>query len=160
MKKTLMLSAVLLALAAMTSCGNKNDYKELIVGKWEVKTSYHWYHDLTDESLSSEATYTLPDTNYIGYDSAEFHADGTMQWHMSDRYVSEGMFTDPYRNFDWLINGDSLFVYIGTIENGSKYAIKALDNKTLIIEEYTNNEHPEYSHHHWEQIHRYTLNRQ
>ena len=44
----------------MTACSKKND--KLIVGKWEVKTYYYWNHDLTDESLSEEATITLPDT--------------------------------------------------------------------------------------------------
>ena len=69
------LAASLIALAALTSCGGKDNsgYKELIAGKWVVKSYYHWYHDFTDESLSSERTYTLSDTDYIGYDSAEFN---------------------------------------------------------------------------------------
>ena len=161
MKKSVILCAVVFALTAMTGCGDKEKpgYKDLIVGQWEVTTYYHWYHDFTDESLS-EVTYTLPDTTYQGYDAAMFNADGTTRWHMSDRWVSQGMYTDPYRNFEWRIDGDTLLVSPDWVaDNISKYAIKKLDNTTLVIEKYLNNEHPEYSHHHWEQIHRYTFRR-
>ena len=91
MKKTLIIFATFFALVAMIACNDKTDYKELIVGKWEVKTCYHWYHDLTDEIWSSEESYTLPDTNYIGYDAIEFNADKTSRWHRSDLYVQQGM---------------------------------------------------------------------
>ena len=104
MKKLLTLSTVLLVLAVMTACSKKND--KLIVGKWEVTTYYHWDHDLTDESLSEETTFTLPDTSYVGYDWVEFRADGTTLWHMSDLWVHDGMFTDPYRDFEWRTSGD------------------------------------------------------
>ena len=124
------------------------------------KSYYHWYHDFTDESLSSERTYTLSDTNYIGYDSAEFNTTGTMRWHMNDRYVSSGMFSDPYINFEWRIKGDSLFVSPNWVADAiAKYAIKELNSEALVIEQYLDNEHPEYSYHHWEQIHRYTFSR-
>ena len=158
MKKLLTLSTVLLALAVMTACSKKND--ERIVGKWEVKTYYYWNHDLTDESLSEEATITLPDTTYAGYDWVEFREGGTTRWHMSDRWVREGLHTDPYRDFEWRISGDSLLVSSNWVaDNISRYAIKELDSKTLVIEQYTNNGHEEYSHHHREQIHRYTFKR-
>lgn len=156
------LAASLIALAALTSCGGKDNsgYKELIAGKWVVKSYYHWYHDFTDESLSNERTYTLSDTNYIGYDSAEFNTNGTMRWHMNDRYVSSGMFSDPYINYEWRIKGDSLFVSPNWVaDNIAKYAIKELNSEALVIEQHLDNEHPEYSHHHWEQIHRYTFSR-
>lgn len=162
MKKTIMLCATLFALIAMTACGDKEKpgYKDLIVGKWEVKTFYHWTHDFTDESLSGEETYNLPDTMYQGYDLAEFNANGTTRWHMSDRWVSQGMYSDPYRNFDWRIDGDSLFVSPDWVaDNISKYTIKELDSENLVIEEYSNNGHPDYSHHHLEQIRRYTFRR-
>jgi hypothetical protein len=154
--KKILLCTTLIALTAMTACSNKDTfgYDELIVGKWEVSSYYHWCHDFTDESLSGDVTYTLPDTNYIGYDSVEFNADGTMRWHMNDLYVSQGMYSDPYRNFKWHVNGDSLF-----IENETSFEIKVLNSENLAIEYYTNNGHPEYSHHHLEQINRYTFKR-
>lgn len=150
------------ALIAMTACGDKEKpgYKDLIAGKWAVKTYYYGCHDFTDESLSGEVTYTLPDTNYQGYDSAAFNANGTTRWHRSDRWVSQGMYSDPYSNFEWRIDGDSLFVPTNWVaDNISKYAIKKLDGENLVIEEYLNNGHPDYSHHHLEQIHRYTFRR-
>ena len=158
MKKALMIFAALIAAAAMTSCGDK-DNDEQIVGKWALTSYYNQYHDFTDENLSSEDTWTLPDDNYIGYDSAEFKADGTMRWHLNDRYVSEGHFDYHYREYSWHIDGDSLFVYSNTFDDGSKYAIKDLDNKNLVIEEYTNNYPPSYDQHHWEQVNRLTLKR-
>ena len=140
----------------MTGCDpvEHSKYEKLIVGKWEVNTYYHWHHDFTDESLSYEETITPSDTNYIGYDSMEFNTDGTTLWHMSDRYVHDGMFDNPYRTFTWQISDDTLMV-----NSEWKYAIKELNNEKLVIEEYVNNGHEEYGHHHWEQIHRYTLNR-
>jgi hypothetical protein len=96
----------------------------------------------------------------VGYDAAEFYADGTTRWHMSDKYVHDGMFTDPYRHFEWRISGDSLFVSTNWFEGSVlKYAIKELNNETLVIEQYTNNGHSEYSHHHWEQTQCYTFKR-
>jgi hypothetical protein len=156
MRKILILCTALIALTAITACRNKDTfgYDELIIGKWEVTSFYHWNHDFTDESLSGEVTYTLPDSNYIGYDSAEFNADGTMRWHRNDRYVSGGMFTDPYVQYNWHISSDTL--YIG---NETGFEIKILNSENLVIENYTNNGHPEYSHHHLEQISRYTFKR-
>jgi hypothetical protein len=79
---------------------------------------------------------------------------------MSDLYVHDGMYTEPYRHFEWRISGDSLFVSTNWFEGSVlKYAIKELNNETLVIEQYTNNGHPEYSHHHWEQTHCYTFKR-
>lgn len=153
---------MILTIATMVACGKKDipGYKDLIVGQWEVKTYYYWVHDLTDGSQSDEITYTLPDTTYQGYDSAEFNANGTTRWHRSDLWVSQGMYSDPYRNFEWRINGDSLLVSPNwATGNISKYAIKKLDSENLVIEEYSNNGHPDYSHHHLEQIHRYTFHR-
>lgn len=155
MKNLYLICTLLIALVAMTACDPKKpSNEELILGKWEVKTYYHMYHDFTDENCSFEASYTLPDTTYVGYDSIEFNNDGTSQWHMSDLYVSSGMFTDPYKHFNWIIRDDSLIVNCQ-----DKYAIKELNSENLVIEEYVNNGHEEYSHHHWEQIHRYTLKR-
>ena len=156
MKKILIFCTTLIALSAMTACRNKDTfgYDELIVGKWEVASFYHWSHDFTDESLSGEVTYTLPDSNYVGYDSAEFNADGTMRWHRNDRYVDQGLFADSYVQYNWHISGETL--YIG---NETGFVIKVLNSENLVIENYTNNEHPEYSHHHLEQINRYTFKR-
>ena len=148
---------VILGIIAMRACKPRNvdpDFEKLIVGKWEVKTCYHWYHDLTDENLSSEELFTLPDANYIGYDSIEFNADKTSRWHRSDLYVQQGMYDDPYITFNWRIIDDTLIV-----ASQVKYAIKELNKKDLVIEEYANNGGEEYGHHHWEQIHRYTLKR-
>lgn len=158
MKKTLLLCTALIVLTAMTACRNKDTfgYDELIVGKWEVTSFYHWSHDFTDESLSEEVTYTLPDSNYVGYDSTEFNTDGTMRWHRNDRYVEQGLFADPYVQANWHISGDTLFF---GYEDPMVFTIKQLNSENLVIENYTNNGHPEYSHHHLEQIKRYTFKR-
>ena len=146
---------------SMVSC-NKDNQKneELIIGKWDVQTYYNWEHDITCDSYI-ESTYTpATDTNYRGYDASEFYADGTTRWHMSDKYVHDGMFTEPYKYFEWRINGDSLFVSTDwTTDDVARYAIKELDNETLVIEQYTNNGHSVYSHHHLEQTHCYTFKR-
>lgn len=155
MKNLSLIYTLLIALLVMNACDPKKpSNEELIVGKWEVESYYHWYHDFTDESLSFEVSYTLPDTTYVGFDSIEFNADGISHWHMSDLYVSGGMFTDPYKHFSWIIRDDTLIV-----NNEEIFAIKELNSEKLVIEEYVNNGHEEYGHHHWEQIHRYTFNR-
>ena len=157
MKRTPFICMVILGIIALSACkpGNvKPDFEKQIVGKWEVKTYYYWYHDLTDEIWSSEESYTLPDANYIGYDSIEFNADKTSRWHRSDLYVQQGMYDDPYATFNWQIVDDTLI-----IASELKYAIKELNKNNLVIEEYANNGGEQYGHHHWEQIHRYTLKR-
>ena len=143
----------------MVSCNKNNQSKEeLIVGKWDVMTYHGWFHDITLDTSQDITCTPATDTNYVGYDAAEFYADGTTRWHMSDKYVHDGMFTDPYKHFEWRINGDSLFVSTDWFEGSVlKYAIKELNNETLVIEQYTNNGHPEYSHHHWEQTQCYTF---
>ena len=145
----------------MVSCNKNNQSKEeLIVGKWDVMTYHGWFHDFTLDTHQDVTCTPATDPNYVGYDAAEFYADGTTRWHMSDKYVHDGMFTDPYRHFEWRINGDSLFVSTNWFEGSVlKYAIKELNNETLVIEQYTNNGHPEYSHHHWEQTQCYTFKR-
>ena len=145
----------------MVSC-NKNNPKneELIVGKWDVQTYHSWVHDFTLDTHQDVTCTPATDPNYVGYDAAEFYADGTTRWHMSDKYVHDGMFTEPYKYFEWRINGDSLFVSTDwTTDDVARYAIKELDNETLVIEQYTNNGHPEYSHHHLEQTQCYTFKR-
>ena len=145
----------------MVSC-NKNNPKneELIVGKWDVQTYHSWVHDFTLDTHQEVTCTPATDPNYVGYDAAEFYADGTTRWHMSDKYVHDGMFTDPYRDFEWRINGDSLFVSTNwAADDVARYAIKELNNETFVIEQYTNNEHSEYSHHHWEQTQCYTFKR-
>ena len=167
MKKAFVILIVAMAATAMVSCkkdntnnNDKPDYKELVVGKWDVQTYHYWMHDFTMDTYE-DATYTpATDTNYRGYDAAEFYSDGTTRWHMSDLYVHDGMYTEPYRHFEWRISGDSLFVSPNWLEGSVlKYAIKELNKETLVIEQYTNNGHPEYSHHHLEQTHCYTFKR-
>ncbi len=155
MKKVFAIMIVAAFVTTMVSCNKDNQSKEeLIVGKWDVQTYHCWLHDFTMDTYE-DATYTpATDTNYRGYDAAEFYSDGTTRWHMSDLYVHDGMFTEPYRHFEWRISGDSLFV-----STMAHYAIKELNKETLVIEEYMNNGHEEYSHHHLEQIHRYTFKR-
>ena len=123
--------------------------------------TYHgWFHDFTLDTSQDITCTPANDTNYVGYDAAEFYADGTTRWHMSDKYVHDGMFTDPYRHFEWRLSGDSLFVSTNWSDGSVlKYAIKELNNETLVIEQYTNNGHSEYSHHHWEQTQCYTFKR-
>ena len=167
MKKAFVILIVAMAATAMVSCKkdntNNNDkpnYTELIVGNWDVQTCHHWLHDFTDETYADETFTPATDTNYRGYDAAEFYSDGTTRWHMSDLYVHDGMYTEPYRYFEWRITDDSLFVSTNWFEgNVSNYAIKELNKETLVIEEYTNNEHEMYHHHHLEQTHCYTFKR-
>lgn len=161
MKKVFAIMIVAAFVTSMVSC-NKNTPKkeELIVGKWDVLTYHSWLHDFTLDTYQDVTFTPATDTNYVGYDAAEFYAEGTTRWHMSDKYVHDGMFADPYRHFEWRINGDSLFVSIDWVaDNVTRYAIKELNNETLVIELYTNNEHPEYSHHHLEQTQCYTFKR-
>lgn len=156
MKKIAFIGMVILGIVAMIACDPQNvkpSYEKQIVGKWEVKTYYHWYHDFTDEK-TYETLITLPDTNYQGYDSIEFKTDGTSRWHMTDRYVQQGMHDDPYKTFNWQIIDDTLI-----ISSEWKFAIKELNNENLLIEQYMNNGHEEFGHHHLEQIHRYSLKR-
>lgn len=159
MKKPITMLIVAMVAMAMTSCNSDSNYKELIVGKWEVKTYRLWVHDLTDEdpwttgdSYSQEETWNLPDTSYSGYDAAEFNADGTMRWHMSDRMVNEGAFSDPYVDANWYISGDSLII------NETKYAIREIDKETLVIEDYYKVNSYQ-SHHGWERTNCYTFKR-
>ena len=161
MKKVFAIMIVAAFVTTMVSC-NKNNPKneELIVGKWDVQTYHSWVHDFTLDTHQDVTCTPATDPNYVGYDAAEFYADGTTRWHMSDKYVHDGMFTDPYRDFEWRINGDSLFVSTNLeADDVARYAIKELNNGTLVIEQYTNNEHSEYSHHHWEQTQCYTFKR-
>ena len=161
MKKVLAMMIVAAFVTTMVSCNKNNQSKEeLIVGKWDVQTYHSWVHDFTLDTHQDVTCTPATDPNYVGYDAAEFYADGTTRWHMSDKYVHDGMFTEPYKYFEWRINGDSLFVSTDwTTDDVARYAIKELDNETLVIELYTNNEHPEYSHHHLEQTQCYTFKR-
>ena len=161
MKKVFAIMIVAAFVTTLVSC-NKNNPKneELIVGKWDVQTYHSWVHDFTLDTHQDVTCTPATDTNYVGYDAAEFYADGTTRWHMSDKYVHDGMFTDPYRLFEWRINGDSLSVSTNLeADDVARYAIKELNDETLVIEQYTNNEHLEYSHHHWEQTQCYTFKR-
>ena len=158
MKKVFAIMIVAAFVTTMVSCNKNNQSKEeLIVGKWDVQTYHCWLHDFTMDTYE-DATYTpATDTNYRGYDAAEFYSDGTT---LSDLYVHDGMYTEPYRHFEWRISGDSLFVSTNWSDGSVlKYAIKELNNETLVIEQYTNNGHSEYSHHHLEQTHCYTFKR-
>ena len=161
MKKLLVIMTIAMSLTTLVSCNKNNpSHKELVVGKWDVQTYHHWLHDINDDTYEDVTCTPATDPNYRGYDAAEFYADGTTRWHMSDLYVHDGMYNDPYRHFEWRINGDSLFISTNWVEdNVTKYAIKELNKETLIIEEYTNNKHPEYHHHHLEQTHCYTFKR-
>lgn len=134
-------------------------YADLIVGRWEVQSYYWWDHDITTETYA-ESTCSPSDSIYIGYDSIEFNSDGNSRWHMNDKWVHDGMYDNPYKTFEWRISGDTLLVSPNWVEdNISKYTIKELNNTNLVIENYWNNGHEEYSHHHLEQIERYTLKR-
>ena len=161
MKKTLMVCAAMFTLATMTACGGKdiggNEYNELIVGHWDVTTYHLWVNDLYNgrswpDGYSQDVTYNLPDTSYSGYDAVEFNADGTMRWHMNDRMVSEGGYSDPYVNGNWTVRLDSL------ITNDTRYGIKQLDSETLVIEDYYKVSSYQ-NHHGWERINHYTFRR-
>ena len=159
MKKILFLCTAVLAFVALTACKDENNNADLIVGRWEVQSYYWWDHDITTETYA-EGTSSPSDSIYIGYDSIEFNSDGSSRWHMSNCWVQGDMYDNPYRTFEWRISGDALLVSPNWVEdNISKYTIKELNNANLVIENYSNNEHEEYSHHHREQIERYTLKR-
>ncbi|MCR4829712.1 MAG: lipocalin family protein [Bacteroidales bacterium] len=164
MKKIFWLGAMVCALGMMIACEDDNtqsENEELIVGIWDVQSLYWWMHDITDETYAEETNY-VDDSSYSGYDAVEFNRDGTSRWYMSDRMVHNGGFDNPYKTFNWQIKGDSLFVYAGeTIAYNpwECFAIQTLDGSKMVIESYYNNGHAEYSHHHLEQIKRYSLNR-
>ena len=66
MKRTTFICMVILGIVAMSACkpGNEDsDFEKQIVGKWAVTTCYHWYHDHTDETGSSDEQFTLHATN-------------------------------------------------------------------------------------------------
>lgn len=160
MKRRIAPCAALLALVALTACGDKDKhYEELIVGKWEQQSCYTRYHDFTDESLSWEGYSYLPDSNFAGYDTIQFNANGTARYNLNDRWVRQGMFDYHHRDYEWRIVGDSLFVYTNTVGDGMNYQIKQLDNETLVVEEYLNNYPPLYSQHHHEEKHTNTFKR-
>lgn len=161
-KKMMLVVGVLL----MAACGGdpvitEPGNEEMIIGKWAVENYYLVVKDLTDDnewlpgsSYTREENYNLPDTSYVGYDSAIFSADKTMQWHMNDRMVSEGQYdySSSYVKFNWIIDGDTLAI------NGTKYAIKELDSLHLVFENYYKvNSYQD--HHGWERIIRYTFNK-
>ena len=78
MKKVFAIMIVAAFVTTMVSCNKNNQSKEeLIVGKWDVQTYHCWLHDFTMDTYE-DATYTpATDTNYRGYDAAEFYSDGT-----------------------------------------------------------------------------------
>ena len=158
MKNTFLVDIAILSLvavAATTACSP--DSKELIVGNWDVQSVYSVVDDHT-AGTHEEATRTPSDANYVGYDEVEFNADGTSRWHMSARYYRDGMFDEPYKDFNWHLTGDSLFVYRDGAEDAwVGFGIKELDRNILVIESYSNNEYPRYNQHHIETTVRYTL---
>ena len=155
MKKYFWTCAIILMLAA---CDSNNEGDDPIVGKWYILSVRH---EMTDHTAGTydDRTIFSTNSNYIGYDTIDFDADGNSRWHMNDRYVSDGMFTDPYRYFNWYRTGDSLIVWKEFIENRMfAFEIKELSNSTLVVEEYYDKPE-EYSHHHIEGTDCYTLKR-
>lgn len=147
----------LLLFSVTTACSSDNN-DELIVGKWYVQSVRHVTDDHTAGTHNDYTIHTT-DTNYIGYDSVEFYADGTMRWHRNDRYMHDGMYREPNKYYSWYSSNDSLFMWNGSVENRLVYEIKKLNSKTLVMEHYHNNEHEEYSHHHIEGTDCYTCQR-
>ena len=157
MKKINLLVA-LFAIATMTACHNDPDYNELIVGKWDLQKIHYIVDDHTN-GTHNDYTDLTTDTNYVGYNTVEFNANGTTRWHMNDRYVQDGMYDYTYRDFNWYITGDSLIIWCENMDNRwFSFEIKELDRTSLVVEEYYN--HPaEYSHPHLEGTDCYTFKR-
>lgn len=146
----------MLSVALLTACVTGND--ELVVGKWAVENCRVVVDDHTD-GTHSDVTTTPADTTYIGYDTVEFKSDGTTRWHMNDRYVAGGMYSSPYRDFNWYVTGDSLIVWAESYENRMfAFEIKTLDRGALIVEQHSTTPE-EYGHHHLEQTLCYTFGR-
>ena len=140
MKKLFLFGALLCALGMFVACGDK-DNSNLIVGKWDVQTYHFLQRDFYQDTswIRDEATFNLPDTSYIGYDAAEFFADGTMCWHMNDNYYGYygHEYPEPYLTLRWWIEDDRLLLERGPDSLGHvkwDYKIKELDKKNLVIE--------------------------
>jgi len=160
MKRILILAIfVLVAMTACTPVEENVNYKELVLGEWDVQTYRNIYHDFTDGQTEDES-FDVTDPDYVGYDAAGFNADGSMWWHMNDLYLDLSMHTDPYRDFNYRMNGDSLIIYAGSPDNvWWNFVIKELDNETMVVEGYNADHQPLYNHHEWEEFEYYTFKR-
>lgn len=157
MKKLFFTIAALLGICMFVACAPDNEDK--IVGKWVVTRYRSIVHDITSGTYE-DVTYTETDTEYPGYDTVEFKADGTTLWHMNDYYVQSGLFSNPYREYDWLIRSDKLYIYSGTLENNRwDYSILELNRNKLYIEGSHDNYPPLYGHHYIEETRYYTFKR-
>lgn len=151
MKKIFFIGAMVSLIGMMSACDPTctcPSNEELIVGQWSVVSHRHVTHDLFTGHYE-DVTMTPADSSYVGYDEAEFFVDGTMRWHMNDRYFHNGMFDSPYREFKWLINGDSLHIFPDRLDNAWwNFEIKQINSTALVVEDHHFiNDPPLYGHH-------------
>ena len=136
MKKAFLTLAVLCTLGMFCACDDK-DYSELIIGTWDVQTyrflSVDYYQDTS--WIFDDEIYNVSDTNYIGFDAAEFFADGIMRWHTNENY--QAFYGNESITLSWSINEAKLYTERGPDSLGYyklEYEIKKLSDRDLVIE--------------------------
>ena len=125
-----------------------------IVGKWDVQCVHLVRDDYTSGEHYEIYNYTGDTIAGPNYDSIGFNSDGTSRWYMSESYRQSCGAAGSYRNFDWYIGGDSLFVC-----SYSNFFIKEADSVSLVIESYRKNGYPDYGHHVFEETECWMLKR-
>ena len=140
MKKAFLTLAVLCTLGMFGACDDK-DYSELIICTWDVQTYRFLRVDYYQDTswIRDDEIYNVSDTNYIGFDAAEFFADGIMRWHLNEKYqaIYGNEFPDHYMTLRWSINDNILYIERGPDSLGHvkwEYEIKELNDRNLVIE--------------------------
>ena len=140
MKKAILTLAVLCTLGMFCACDDK-DYSELIIGTWDVQTYRFLHVDYYQDTswIRDDEIYNVSDTNYIGFDAAEFFDDGIMRWHLNEKYqaIYGNEFPDHYMTLRWSINDNILYIERGPDSLGHvtwEYEIKELNDQNLVIE--------------------------
>lgn len=136
MKKVFLALAVLCGIGMLCACDDK-DYSELIIGTWDVQTYSFLHVDYYQDTswIRDEEIYNVSDTNYIGFDAAEFFADGIMRWHTNENY--QAFYGNESITLSWSINEAKLYIERGPDSLGHvewEYEIKELNDRNLVIE--------------------------
>jgi len=85
--------------------------------------------------IRDDEIYNVSDTNYIGFDAAEFFADGIMRWHTNENY--QAFYGNESITLSWSINEAKLYIERGPDSLGHvewEYEIKELNDRNLVIE--------------------------
>lgn len=136
MKKVFLTLAVLCGIGMLCACDDK-DYSELIIGTWDVQTYSFLHVDYYQDTswIRDDEIYNVSDTNYIGFDAAEFFADGIMRWHTNEMY--QAFYGNESITLSWSINDNILYIERGSDSLGYvkwEYEIKELNDRNLVIE--------------------------